>query len=104
MIDVHDLSPGDRVVLNCPKSRIMPKRQAEFRALARNLSELPDGDLVSRPGRLFLESAAEWAVFLLGEVEGARLLGLFAVDSDGGLREEEGRRIFIERRVFVGRG
>jgi hypothetical protein len=31
-------------------------------------------------------------------------MAVFVVEPDGGLREEEGRRVFIERRVTMGQG
>ncbi|MEI9971102.1 MAG: hypothetical protein WDO73_03060 [Ignavibacteriota bacterium] len=74
----------------------------------------------------FISSGGMWARFLLqtcsgpadvfeypggGVIQGlpqfdgeTRLTAVFAIDPDGSMREEEGRRIFIERRLTMGNG
>ena len=114
-ISVLDLRPGDRVVLNCPKARIKPKREAEFEGLYNSIEELRASmvghvlyDLPGTASFIAGEKACRWARFLLQTevVDGVprQLRNGFVVDADGGLREEEGRRVFIERRVRVGQG
>jgi hypothetical protein len=130
-LKVTDLKPGDRVLLNCPKSRLMTKREAVFEGLYHSLQDaMADGPpgvlMIGKATEEFLRSGAQgWAGFLFqvtrepvlhirhpdgtfdefpnltGEMS---LRGAFVVEPDGSLREEEGRRIFIERRVVMGRG
>jgi len=38
-LKVTDLKPGDRVLLNCPKSRVTAKREAVFEGIFASLSE-----------------------------------------------------------------
>lgn len=123
MISVFELRPGDRVILNCPKARRITKRQAEFVGLFEGEMALAAGnDLVVgrfRPGNHI------WAKFLMQTATGGQIVeypgggavagvppfagvtALFAgfvVEQDGGMREEDGRRVFIEQRFRAGAG
>ena len=122
---ITDLAPGDRVILNCPKSRVAQKREAQFEGIYHSLQDAMTGYDILLAGTStaeFLESGGTlgWAAFLFqvsaeplvrvrnpdgsptyipnpsGSME---LRGAFVVEPDGSLREEEGRRIFIERRL-----
>jgi len=132
-LKVTDLKPGDRVLLNCPKSRVTAKREAVFEGIFASLSEAQERtgtvhiDLVDDTAFAFLSHGKTWARFLFqrvgpGECVNLRradgsitalglapgcstdLVGAFLVEPDGSLREEEGRRIFIERRITAGQG
>jgi hypothetical protein len=126
-IPVTDLQPGDRVILNCPTARAgATKREAQFECIFRSVGEAMDKNgidaLLVGPSTLeFLSAGPAWAKFLLqtstgpaqileypggGPVAGlppfsgeTALSAAFLIEPDGGLREEEGRRIFIERRL-----
>lgn len=108
---VDDLAPGDRVILNCPSSRIMRKRDAIFEGVFENMSDQV-GDrsaaLMSPATYKFLEGK-RWARFMFSRHcnEGPLdfdVMGAFAVDADGGLRDQTGVRLFIERRMRMGQG
>jgi hypothetical protein len=110
-VPVADLKPGDRVVLNCPKSRVMQKREAQFEGIFSSIEDaLARGDamLMGTSTMGFLSGRA-WARFLFGRAtDGSGIdvdaVGAFVVEPDGGLREEHGMRIFIERRMRMGQG
>jgi hypothetical protein len=101
-LNIADLKVGDRVILNCPKSA-RPKRAAQFEGIYYSIQEaMGNFDAVLLPGGTaeFLSNAQlGWAAFLMQTQGGFSLRGAFRVEADGGLREEEGRRIFIERRI-----
>jgi hypothetical protein len=130
-IDVRQLQPGERVVLNCPKARFEQKREALFEGIFRSIKEAAARSVAE--GRIdllggstaaaFLNGGQPWARFLFQRVAGGglrmrqpdgtrvtlpegitELVGAFAVEADGTLRDETGRRIFIERRVLMGQG
>jgi len=130
-VSVADLKPGDRVVLNCPKARGQAKREAVFQGIFRSVAEAMasepsiDAMIMLRQTEAFLSQGPAWARFLLqttsgpvqileypggGAIKGVpyfgptALMAAFLIEPDGGLREEEGRRIFIERRVVMGQG
>lgn len=131
-IDVRELQPGDRVVLNCPKARNNSKQEAQFEgifptaAAAMEEGSVTKWRLIQRGTEAFMAVAGQWARFLLAtapagsdrifETPGGQALpmpatalprqlyAVFIVEVDGGLREEGGMRIFIERRLHVGRG
>ena len=119
-VNVRDLKPGDRVMLNCPKARYKARREAEFQKIytPAELRELTDGD-----GGLLvighLDFNSEYAVFLLTVAVGE---GYALVDgnsrmaipnppgtvlrhmcamriTDGTLKDDEGRTVFIEQRL-----
>lgn len=107
---ITDLHAGDRVVLNCAQARVTQKREAIFEGVFASVNDamhrggytaiaLPGG----RPTEEFLNGGA-WARFLMQSCEGVDLVGAFRIEPDGALREEEGRRITIERRVRMGQG
>ena len=103
-IAIHDLSPGDRVVLNCPKARVMQKREAQFEGVFRSFTEAAPASThsvtISEPSPSYVaRGVSGWARFLMGRVGRADIIGVFAVEPDGGLREDEGRRVFVERRL-----
>ncbi len=124
-LKITDLQPGDRVILNCPKARVSRQREAQFEGLFRSVAEamtkIGDGALIMGPETAkFLEEGGLWAAFLLQtrtdpvvrlrHVDGSHddipnlggeiaLRAAFVVEPDGSLREEEGRRVFIERRL-----
>jgi hypothetical protein len=132
-IDVRDLQPGDRVVLNCPKALRNQKREAQFEGLFPSALEAMaagspfSAQLIQRHTEAFTAAAGTWARFLLQTAPAGsdvlfttpggdalqmpptggftrQLYAAFIVEPDGALREEEGRRIFIERRVRMGHG
>ena len=106
MISVRDLKPGDRVILNCPKSRATQRHMARFEGIF----DAPDAMaserylLLMSAGTLAFISAGPWAAFFLrrGGVEDTFFA--FRVEEDGALREEEGKRVVVERRVTVAVG
>lgn len=126
-ISVVDLKPGDRVVLNCPKARgPQTKRVAEFGGIYASLEEAMlahdySALLTLEHTAAFIAAGGKFAKFLLQTASGqSRILeypgggpvrgfpevpagtGLILalrIEPDGGLREEEGRRIFIEQRL-----
>jgi hypothetical protein len=107
-LSVNELQPGDRVVLNCPKARTMPKREAQFEGIFATLdeaqkSDLRAGMLIQQKSVTFLRGGA-FARFLMGRMDGWDCIAAFVVEPDGSMREEEGRRIFIERRMRMGQG
>jgi hypothetical protein len=108
---ITDLQPGDRVVLNCPKSRVSVKREAVFEGIFESLDQTISKERTGgRAAYLAGSATAEflgsrpWARFLMQSRSGVDLIGAFAIQDDGTLKDEEGRSIFIERRVFVGVG
>jgi hypothetical protein len=108
---ITDLTPGDRVILNCPKSRVATHRQAQFEGIFQSLEdamrrEAAEGRLAYLAGSATAEflNSRPWARFLMQSRSSVELIGAFAVQPDGTLKDEEGRSIFIERRVFVGVG
>lgn len=133
-IDVRDLRPGERVVLNCPKAKGAQKREAQFEGIFERYADAMNDPwsserslLIQRHTVAFSRTQGPWSRFLLQTSERGsdvvmrtpggdalhppgsadaetRLMAVFAVEPDGGLREEEGRRIFIERRVQVNYG
>ena len=131
-VSVTDLKPGDRVVLNCPKARGQAKREAVFQGIFRSVAEAMasepsiDAMIMMPQTEAFLSQGTAWARFLLQTISGpmqileypgggaikgmpshdgpTALMAAFLIEPDGGLREEEGRRIFIERRVVMGQG
>jgi hypothetical protein len=126
-VKLADLRPGDRVILNCPKSKVATHRQAEFIGVFKTLGEALDKEpgtaLLVDVGTLeFIKSGKGglWAGFVfqtssdptvrirrgdgtydefLNPTGRMEMRGAYVVEADGSLREEEGRRIFIERRV-----
>jgi hypothetical protein len=105
---VTDLKPGDRVMLNCPKAA-KTHRQAIFQGIYRSVEEAMSAGnesalLVGAETEKFLREGGSWARFLLQTLDGVSLGAAFVVETDGSLREEMGRRIFIERRLTMGRG
>lgn len=115
------------MILNCPKSKVATHRQAEFIGVFKKLEEALDKEpgtaLLVDVGTLeFIKSGKDgpWAGFIFqtssdpvvrirnpngsysefpnpaGKFD---LRGAFVVEADGSLREEDGRRVFIERRV-----
>ncbi len=131
-IAITDLTPGDRVVLNCPKARGgQTHREAQFEGIFTSIDEAMRkteiGMLLMGPSTAeFLSTGQAWARFLLQTVSGPTrvleypgggavrglpdfagstvLTAAFRIEPDGSLREEEGRRIFIERRLRMGQG
>jgi hypothetical protein len=129
-IPVTDLKPGDRVILNCPKARRQVKREAQFSGMFESFEAASAIDavmIVREAAMRFISSGGPaWARFLLQTVSGGNrileypgggviqglpevngetlLLAVFAVEPDGSMREEFGRRIFIERRLAMGKG
>jgi hypothetical protein len=108
-LSVNDLQPGDRVVLNCPKARIMRKREAQFEGIFRSSVEASERGnrralLISKPTIEFLASGGAWARFLMESKGLWDVVAAFVIEPDGSMREEEGRRIFIERRMRMGQG
>ncbi len=107
---IDDLAPGDRVILNCPSSRIMKKREAIFEGVFEDMADQV-GDrsaaLMSPATYKFLEGK-RWARFMFSHSEEGPLnfdiMGAFAVDRDGGLRDQNGVRLFIERKMRMGQG
>lgn len=101
-LNITDLKVGDRVILNCPKAT-KPRREAQFEGIYHSIGDaISSLDALVLPGATaeFLASGAlGWAGFLLQTKGGVSLHAGFRIEPDGGLREEEGRRIFIERRV-----
>jgi hypothetical protein len=119
-VNVRDLKPGDRVMLNCPKARYKARREAEFQKIytPAELREKTRGDR----GLLVvgnLDPHSEYAVFLLTVAVGE---GYALVDgnsrlhipnppgavlrhscamriTDGTLKDDEGRTVFIEQRL-----
>jgi hypothetical protein len=131
-LKVTELQPGDRVVLNCPKARGNQKREAQFKGIYHSIDDAMKADncdvLAMGPmTEKFLSSGGRrWAAFLLQTTTGpgqlmtypggdpvaglppfpgaTRLTAAFVVEPDGGMREEQGRRVFIERRLVMGHG
>lgn len=129
-LSVMDMQPGDRVVLNCPSSRVMPKREAQFEGIFKSIEDaIQRGEttalVMGESTAAFLSSGKAWARFLFQRVNGPEvnirhangsktelptyngatdLIGAFTVEPDGALRDEEGRRITIERRIRMGQG
>jgi hypothetical protein len=107
-LNVQDLKSGDRVMLNCPTGRI-PKREAIFEGIFKSLEEAAQPDKYHQvitmcvPSEELLRTGA-FARFLLGRGVDWELVAAFRVEPDGGLREDEGRRVFIERRLPMGVG
>jgi hypothetical protein len=107
---VEDLAPGDRVVLNCPSSRLMRKRDAIFEGVFDDMSNRV-GDrsaaLMGAATYQFLDGK-RWARFMFSRFNEGKLdfdvLGAFVVEPAGGLRDENGVRIFIERKMRMGQG
>lgn len=110
---VADLKLNDRVLLNCPKSQIATHRQAVFQGVFESLPEAMAESL--RRGSIGIEylpcsatpeflNGRHWARFLMGTLGNTELIGAFAIQPDGTLKDETGRSIFIERRVFAGAG
>jgi NADPH:quinone reductase-like Zn-dependent oxidoreductase len=113
-IHVNDLKPGDRVVLNCPKSQRDSKREAIFKGVyashAAAIAELafthPGGMKIYTPPSI-LTQRLPVAAFLLQSADRAGMVlvwGAFTVQPDGSLREDQGLRVFIEQRVRMGQG
>jgi hypothetical protein len=101
-IPVTDLQPGDRVVLNCPKSRVTAKRQAQFEGIYSSLADAMNGAtiLIAGTGTAdFLEQSGRFAGFLFGRMDNRDLRMALAIDPDGSLRDEEGRKIYVEQRL-----
>ncbi len=124
-LKVTDLKPGDRVMLNCPKSRLMAQREAEFEGIYPSIADAMNntglGVIVMGSGtQAFLNEGKLWAAFLFqtsrdpvvrlrhsdgsfneipNPVKYLVLRGAFQVEPDGTLREEEGRRIYIAYRL-----
>lgn len=128
---VDELRVGDRVMLNCPKARTAQHREAIFQGVYRTIEEaLSDRSgysaLAMGPTTAaFLQNSGAWAAFQLQRLDaplvdlvhpdqtrstfapapgGVNLCAAFQVEPDGGLREEQGRRVFIERRIVAGQG
>lgn len=131
-LHVNDLQPGDRVMLNCGASKVMAKREAQFEGIFQTIEEAMQREASDRAGSILLPGAS--AEFLAGGAfarflfqrsndltvrfrrpDGSRvevsnpagtmdLVGAFRIEPDGALREEQGRRITIERRVRMGQG
>jgi hypothetical protein len=104
-IPVTDLAPGDRVILNCPKARI-PKRQAQFQGLYNSTLEMIDAAFPADGDRLAIfadpippDEGQEWAAFLFWASDSQEMRGAFAVQPDGNLLDEEGRKIYVEQRL-----
>ena len=104
-IKVTDLEPGDRVLLNAPKSRTATHREAIFMGLAPSaLALMKDASIFIAAGEAltveFLDSSRCWAgfQFFIGDA-GTKFCCGFAVDPDGSLRDDSGMRVFIERRL-----
>jgi hypothetical protein len=126
-LHVADLTAGDRVVLNCPKSRGLAKREAQFKGVFKTLHEALreyDGALVlagsEREALLNLDGAVAAFVLQTGDPatfkypSGETLEVPFAgtseltltlrIKPDGSLHDETGMRVFIERRMRMGQG
>lgn len=107
-VSIDSLAPGDRVVLNCPAARVDKKRPAEFEGVfahAEDCGRRPGRGLtiVDDTTREYVRKAEKrgerFARFLMetrGEVE---ICAVFVVEPDGALRDDEDRRIWIERRL-----
>jgi len=118
---VEDLHPGDRVLLNCPKSRVQTKREAVFEGTYDSFEQ------AAMTGHAFTVWDARehvpgrrWARFLLQTVEAdvvhcggaefrtaagvADLMIALAIEPDGSMRDDDGRGVFIERRMVAGKG
>jgi hypothetical protein len=125
---VTDLTPGDRVMLNCPKARgNQTKRVAQFDGIFGSLDEAMTASggvcalLTQRDTEAFIAAGGRFAKFLLqtaaestpileypggGAIRGlpelpagTQLIAAFVIEPDGSLRDEEGRRIYIEQRL-----
>jgi|SRR5579863_151170 len=102
-LTITDLKPGDRVVLNCPKARTAQHKEAQFEGVFRSFQEMikvgtADLTVISEPTVEYLQSERLWARFRMFTGASWELLAGFAVNPDGSLRDDEGRRITIERR------
>jgi hypothetical protein len=118
-LTIDQLSEGDRVLLNCPKSPV-GKREALFLRITTWGEERPRHQIDVSPVPGNYAPSQKLAVFQLqvghGRVVTARagvqvdgdslkiLTGGFAIQQDGTLKDDEGRAVFIERRVFAGQG
>lgn len=102
-LKIQDLQPGDRVILNCPKAKTATQREAEFEGIFASVEDaVRRGDRALLMGTTtadFLNAGNPWARFLMGVRGGLDVVGTFVVEDDGCLRDEEGHRIFIERRL-----
>jgi hypothetical protein len=101
-IKVTELQAGDRVVLNCPKSRVTVKRNAEFEACYRTVDEMVekhDATLITKATVEFLKSGGLWASFLFSSNDAIDLRCGFRVEPDGTMRDDEGRLVYVERRL-----
>jgi hypothetical protein len=106
-IKLTDLKPGDRVMLNCPKARTQPRREAIFEGIFESVAAAAADSEIMAVGEntaAFLASGNGWARSLLQTEGHFRLAIGFRIEPDGSLREEDGRRIFIERRLSMGQG
>jgi hypothetical protein len=111
-------------MLNCPKSRMQAKREAEFRGCFGSLAEASDDALIITDAKTsgFPTEGKLWAAFLLqtapaydGKVRirhadgtadeiptlscEVELRAAFVVDADGSMHDDEGRRLYVERRL-----
>ena len=109
---VDELAPGDRVILNCPSSALMRKREAQFEGVYATLAEAIDdaehlAHFMKASTRAFLEGQRIARFLFRRGAEGGiafDIMGVFAVDNDGGLRDQTGKRLFIERKMRMGQG
>jgi hypothetical protein len=100
---VAELAIGDRVILNCPRTKI-PMRHAQFEGLYKSTFQMIEAAV--RPDRLAIfdgkippDEGQQWAAFLFWSSENQEMRGAFAVGSDGRLRDEDGRKIYIVQRL-----
>jgi hypothetical protein len=98
-INANDLKPGDRVVLRMQKSRHGPvempitfERYHDPSSLAAKLAQ-PDAMVIPGQWEKALAVGRRLAAFRLG-----KMVGVFTVDDQGRLFDEEDREIDIVRR------
>jgi hypothetical protein len=128
---VSDLKPGDRVLLNCPKSKMQTRREAVFEGVKdrRQVAQAvwtAGSAVTGRDWRRQFDRQECFAIFLLQTMgpgasldflnaDGERipmparmaiteLRGLFAVREDGTMFDDENRTVFIERRLAMAQG
>ena len=108
-ISIHQLQPGDRVILNCPKARLMPKREAVFEGIFHSLAdavsrETVDAVAIHTDAARFLDAGIPWARFLVRRDPASEIVVGLQIDADGNLREQQGMQVYIERRLVAERG
>lgn len=97
MIDVNQLKPGDRVVLNSPQRGVARRCMVEFDGIFTTAAEAIAH--ASQAGIVQLDTTGDLAGPFAGFIFDAHLRAAFHIEPDGSMLDDAGRAVYVEQRL-----